>query len=121
MKTLERACLVTAALAMTSATACTRPMTQSSSVATPVAGARQLVVVTTPDWNATSGTLRRFNRESGSSDWMPAGDPIPVVIGRTGLAWGDQSLATSMQQPIKHEGDGKAPAGAFPLDTAFGF
>jgi D-alanyl-D-alanine dipeptidase len=26
-----------------------------------------------------------------------------------------------MDQPIKHEGDGKSPAGAFPLDTAFGF
>ena len=82
---------------------------------------QQLVVVTTPDWNTTTGTLRRFERDDAASTWRPVAAAIPVVIGRTGLAWGDESLASSMGQPIKHEGDGRSPAGLFPLDTAFGF
>ena len=82
--------------------------------------ARQLVVVTTPDWNATTGTLHRFSRELPGGGWAPVGSSVPIVVGRTGLAWGDAELAAA-GQPVKHEGDGKSPAGAFPLDTAFGF
>lgn len=82
---------------------------------------QQLVVVTTPDWNNTGGTLRRFDRDDSQGAWRPVASAIPVVIGRTGLAWGDGGLASSMGQPIKHEGDGRSPAGLFPLDTAFGF
>lgn len=82
---------------------------------------QQLVVVTTPDWNTTTGTLRRFERDGPQGSWRPVAASIPVVIGRTGLAWGDESLASSVGQPIKHEGDGRSPAGLFPLDTAFGF
>jgi D-alanyl-D-alanine dipeptidase len=47
--------------------------------------------------------------------------PIPVVVGRTGLAWGVGFDDVSADGPHKHEGDGKAPAGISPLDTAFGF
>ncbi len=86
-----------------------------------LASARQLIVVITPGWNATTGTLRRFARDGAAGSWRSAGATVPVVVGRTGLAWGDEALAASIAQPVKHEGDGKAPAGAFPLDTAFGF
>lgn len=88
---------------------------------TPLAGAEQLVVVVTPDWNATEGTLRRFARTDADGAWRPEGDVIPIVVGRTGLAWGDETLRADASQPVKREGDGKSPAGAFPLDTAFGF
>jgi D-alanyl-D-alanine dipeptidase len=92
--------------------------------AAPVAGneaARQLVVVTTPDWNAISGVMRRYTRESATSAWRSDGGAVPVVVGRTGLAWGDDAFDASQGSPRKHEGDGRAPAGMFPLDTAFGF
>ena len=88
---------------------------------TPLDAAHQLVVVVTPSWDVTTGTLRRFERDASTDAWRPVAAAIPVVIGRTGLAWGDESLASAMQQPIKREGDGRSPAGAFPLDTAFGF
>lgn len=102
--------------------ACARPVLPPVLTApAPIASAEQLVVVVTPDWSATTGTLRRFTRSGATSPWQPVGDAIPIVVGRTGLAWGDESLATSAAQPVKHEGDGRAPAGAFPLDTAFGF
>ena len=87
----------------------------------PLARAQQLVLVVTADWNATTGTLRRFARGDASDAWRAEAAWVPVVIGRTGLAWGDESLAAALGQPIKHEGDGRSPAGAFPLDTAFGF
>lgn len=87
----------------------------------PLAGALQLIVFTAPDWTSTAGTLRRFERPDTRSAWTPAASAIPAVIGRTGLAWADPSLASEVHQPVKHEGDGKSPAGAFPLDTAFGF
>lgn len=83
--------------------------------------AEQLVVVTTPSWTSTTGTMRRFERSTPSSEWRSLDAPIPVVVGRTGIAWGIGFDEMSTEGPRKHEGDGKAPAGVFPLDTAFGF
>jgi D-alanyl-D-alanine dipeptidase len=87
----------------------------------PGALARQLVVVTTPEWDAVTGVMRRYARSSAGSRWRAEGGPVPVVVGRAGLAWGDDALRTSAREPRKREGDGRAPAGMFPLDTAFGF
>jgi D-alanyl-D-alanine dipeptidase len=83
--------------------------------------AEQLVVVTTPSWTSTTGTMRRFERPTPASEWRSLDAPIPVVVGRTGLAWGVGFDDISVEGPHKHEGDGKAPAGVFPLDTAYGF
>jgi zinc D-Ala-D-Ala dipeptidase len=85
----------------------------------PLAGAAQVVVVTTGGWDSTTGTLRRFIRDSARGQWRRDGDAVPIVVGRTGLAWGvgfDRFAG-----PRKHEGDGRSPAGVFALDTAFGF
>lgn len=81
-------------------------------------GHYQLLVVTTPDWEAKQGVLRRFERANDDSDWTSIGAPIQVVIGRTGLAWGIGLYPTPSS---KVEGDGKSPAGVFSLGTAFGF
>lgn len=91
----------------------------------PLAGATQLVLVTTEGWDSTAGELRRFSREEAGSPWRAEGGPVPVVVGRAGLGWGVgfDSLATAPATagPRKREGDGRAPAGAFPLGRAFGF
>ncbi len=89
-----------------------RPLTERS---------QQLVVVMTPDWSSTSGSMRRFERASPTSDWQAIDQPVPVVVGRTGIAWGVGFDGVSSEGPHKYEGDGKAPAGIFPLDTVFGF
>jgi D-alanyl-D-alanine dipeptidase len=86
-----------------------------------VAGSEQLLVVTTPSWTSTSGTLRRFERATPTSDWRSIDSEVLVVVGRTGIAWGVGFDDASLDGPHKHEGDGKAPAGIFPIDTAFGF
>jgi D-alanyl-D-alanine dipeptidase len=82
---------------------------------------QQLVVVTTPDWTSTTGSLARFERANSTSEWRSIDQPEPVVVGRTGIAWGIGFDAVSSEGPHKHEGDGKSPAGIFPLDTVFGF
>jgi D-alanyl-D-alanine dipeptidase len=46
---------------------------------------------------------------------------VPIVVGRSGVAWDDSQVSAPAGEPVKHEGDGRSPAGAFALDTAFGF
>ena len=81
---------------------------------------RQLVVVTTPAWDSVNGTLRRYSRTGPKSPWVAEGPAVPIVVGQTGLAWGDAESGTR-RDPRKREGDGKAPAGRFPLGSVFGF
>jgi len=84
--------------------------------------ADKLIVVTTPDWNAVSGTLTRYQRKRGK--WKAEAKPISIVVGKTGLAW-DPRLAKghadAFPGPVKHEGDGKSPAGIFGIPNTFGF
>lgn len=88
--------------------------------------ARQMVVVTTADWNAVSGTLQRFERRDIHDKWKAIGQPFPIVVGKAGLAWGsglvgNEPLGADAGDPVKREGDSKAPAGVFSLGTAFGY
>src|SRR5688572_12034873 len=91
----------------------------------PVTRATQLVGVTTPGWNATTGELRRFVRDGVGAPWRRVGNAVPIVVGRTGLAWGvgfDRFAArTALAGPRKREGDGRSPAGVYTLGDAFGF
>ena len=79
------------------------------------------MLVVTPAWDSTSGTLRRFERDRARGPWRAVGDVVPVVVGRTGVAWDDSRATPAAGEPVKREGDGRSPAGAFALDTAFGF
>lgn len=85
-------------------------------------GSRQALVVTSESWEATTGQLQLFERESLSSAWIPVGKSIPVSLGRTGMAWGiGLHTAPRSSAPEKREGDGKAPAGIFSISSAFGY
>ena len=82
----------------------------------------QAVVVTTADWSAVQGKARLFQRKTESAKWKAVGDEFPVVVGRSGLGR-DVDLGASLGEsstPVKQEGDGRAPAGLFPLTTSFG-
>lgn len=87
----------------------------------PLETVRQLVVVTTPDWNTSNGTLQLFERNDAG--WSRVGGPIQVVVGRSGLGWGSgfHASAAKFGDPVKREGDGRSPAGVFPIGAAFGF
>lgn len=80
-----------------------------------------MVLVVTPAWDSTSGSLRRYARESDTGPWRAVGEVVPIVVGRTGVAWDDSQVRPGAGEPVKREGDGRSPAGAFALDTAFGF
>lgn len=97
----------------------------AGSAPAPLIASRQLVVVTTADWDAVSGVLRRFERQRTNVAWREAGEPIPIVVGRNGLAWGrglqGDAPLPGVLGPIKKEGDGRSPAGVFRLRSAFGY
>lgn len=89
--------------------------------ASPLDGSMQMVLVVTPAWDSTSGSLRRFERQTPRGPWRLVGGSVPVVVGRTGVAWDGMLGLARAGEPVKREGDGRSPAGVFPLDTAFGF
>lgn len=88
-------------------------------VKTPFPESLQAVVVTTADWPAVQGTAQLFERKSASSEWKSVSGTFPVVVGRNGLAWSTGSAPEGDFTP-KKEGDGKSPAGLFPLISTFG-
>lgn len=98
---------------------------QPPPVKPPFSESRQLVVVTTKDWNAIAGIARRYERDAMKGKWKPVGEGFPVVVGRTGLEktaddeWG-KALISHSPTSRKREGDGKSPAGMFPLTYSFG-
>ncbi|HEY4763273.1 MAG TPA: hypothetical protein VIH75_06330 [Candidatus Sulfotelmatobacter sp.] len=93
----------------------------------PLARSTQTIVVTTSSWNAVEGQLQRYERATTHEKWRPVGESISIVVGKNGLGWGIGVLATDdsdfrvTSDPVKREGDGKSPAGAFAIGTAFGY
>lgn len=86
----------------------------------PLADAGQLLLVRAHDWDSPHGVLRRYERHNDA--WLAAGPPVPVTLGRHGLGWGRGiAAAPQNQEPIKREGDGRAPAGVFHLQSLFGY
>ena len=83
---------------------------------------RQLIAVITPSWTASKGIMQRHERSSANTDWVAVDSEVPVILGRNGLGWGrGLHRIPEDSNPIKREGDGKSPAGAFRLGEAFGF
>jgi uncharacterized protein YijF (DUF1287 family) len=84
----------------------------------------QLVRVTSDSWQATRGTLRRYERQPGRT-WKAVGEPMKVVLGYAGLGWGDglhgSGAPSGRGGPGKREGDGRSPAGVFELGTLYGY
>lgn len=68
---------------------------------------KQLLVVITPHWDATSGLL--FSLEQSKGNWNLVKMPVIATVGKAGLA------------QKKREGDLRSPAGLFPIGNAFGY
>ena len=80
----------------------------------------QLIVVTTDSWNKIEGKMSVY--EYKGNRWMPVLTEIPIVTGRSGMAWGKGLHKAELNKgKLKKEGDGNSPAGIFHLSGLFGY
>lgn len=81
---------------------------------------KQLIVVTTDGWNKINGIMNAY--ELKENKWVLVLKDIPIVTGRSGLAWGKGLHYPYLNKgKLKKEGDGNAPAGIFYLSGLFGY
>lgn len=84
--------------------------------------ARQLLLVVAGGWSSHDARLRRFERRGDAAPWQVIGQPVAVSLGRSGLAPASgQVAAGAADVPPKREGDGRSPAGIFPITALFGY
>src|SRR4051795_13476033 len=94
---------------------------QAQSCPAPLANAKRLVLVTAPNMNDMAATMRLYERASASEAWRALGDTEPATIGRTGMGWSQFFLKLARRgEPIKVEGDKRAPAGIYSIGRSFG-
>lgn len=81
----------------------------------------QFVLIVSDDFNTTHAVLTRYEKQQNL--FVQVGEKTPVNLGRNGLAWGigEHGFAPKEGEPVKKEGDGRAPAGIFRLSKAFGY
>jgi D-alanyl-D-alanine dipeptidase len=80
----------------------------------------QLIVVTSDSWNKIEGKMAVYEYKKGQ--WNLVMNDIPIVTGRTGMAWANGLHKDELNSGIlKKEGDGKSPAGIFRLSGLFGY
>lgn len=89
-----------------------------------LADARQLVVGTVDGWDDVSAEVTRYER-GPDGGWRQLGEPWAAAIGAHGAAWGiglhGQGAPAGQDGPVKIEGDGKSPAGAFSIGASYGY
>ncbi len=88
----------------------------------PLASAKRLVLVTADTLNSTTATVERFERHSPNALWQVAGGPATALIGHKGVAWAYAFRKFAKRgEPVKVEGDKRAPAGFYKIGPSFGF
>jgi L,D-peptidoglycan transpeptidase YkuD (ErfK/YbiS/YcfS/YnhG family) len=88
----------------------------------PLASANRLVLVVADTLSSKTAQLQRFTRASPQSRWQADGGGVTALIGRNGLAWGYAFRGLARPgEPLKTEGDKRAPAGFYRIGSSFGF
>jgi L,D-peptidoglycan transpeptidase YkuD (ErfK/YbiS/YcfS/YnhG family) len=82
---------------------------------------RQMLLCVAATWDAPAATLKFYERHDARSSWRLRAGPMPVSLGRAGLAWGRGLQPSQESGPAKREGDGRSPAGVFDLRGATGY
>ena len=83
-------------------------------------GADQLLLVVSGGFDDSAATLQRYERVEGR--YHKAGKAAAVNLGRSGMGWGiGFPFPHGEGEPVKQEGDGRAPAGIFRLGEVFGY
>jgi D-alanyl-D-alanine dipeptidase len=95
---------------------------QAQSCPEPLASARRLVLVTADTLNSTTATIGRFDRHTPNSEWQVSGGATSGLIGHKGVGWAHAFRQFARRgEPIKIEGDKRAPAGFYKIGPSFGF
>ena len=78
---------------------------------------QQIVLVVAQDFNSSQAKLECFEGKEKHFTTMD------VNLGKKGLGWGlgELELTKKPSEPLKYEGDKKAPAGIFKLSSIFGY
>lgn len=84
----------------------------AASILSSGSASQQLLVVLSPELNATSASMQRYEKEKV---WTKVGEKISITLGRSGLGY------VAFKEPLKNEGDGRSPSGVFPITAAFGY
>lgn len=87
----------------------------------PLAQAKRLVLVTADTVDTPTATLQLFERATPKDPWKALGGAEPALIGRAGMAWSHffRELRRG-NEPVKIEGDKRAPAGVYQIGRSFG-
>ena len=71
--------------------------------------------------NDMTATMRLYERAVAGEAWRPLGAAEPATIGRAGMGWSMFFTRLARRgEPIKIEGDKRAPAGVYPIGRSFG-
>jgi L,D-peptidoglycan transpeptidase YkuD (ErfK/YbiS/YcfS/YnhG family) len=85
------------------------------------ASSSQLLLVIAAGWNDRGARMQRFEFGRAGVGWLPVGPAATASLGRAGLAWGrGLHVRPDGAAPDKCEGDGRSPAGVFPVTALFG-
>lgn len=87
----------------------------------PLASATQLVLVTADTMNTAAARLHRYTRANANAPWQAEGGPVSALVGRNGMAWGYPFRSHARAgEPVKVEGDKRAPVGFYSIGRPFG-
>jgi len=77
---------------------------------------QQIILVVADDFNSSNAKLEFFDDKERLFSF-------DVNLGKNGLGWGigESKLTQKKHEPLKYEGDKKAPAGIFKLTNIFGY
>ena len=88
----------------------------------PLRDARRLALVVADTMNSNTAGLQRFTRASPAAPWQADGGPVGAMIGRKGIGWARAFRSFARKgEPVKVDGDKRAPAGFFRVGRPFGF
>ncbi len=95
---------------------------QAQSCPRPLRDARRLVLVVAPTLSSSIASVRRFERAAPGAPWLQIGGPVSALIGYRGVAWSHAFRQFAQaREPLKSDGDKRAPAGFFRVGRSFGF
>src|SRR3954463_12467730 len=68
----------------------------------------QLIVAVAPNWDSMHAQMQLFERGRAGGKWSKAGTSFPVLLGKSGSAWGGGLAGQDEPGLRKKERDGRA-------------